>query len=84
MTVEQIIKMCAARGCKNLKECVTFMLNNYKHFSLEDCRKIAIAYQDEYERKEKAKREEIEKRASGEEPPKKDEAAAKDSSLQQD
>lgn len=64
MTVEQIIKMCAARGCKSLKECVTFMLNNYKSFALEDCRKIAIAYQDEYERKEKIKREKIEKESS--------------------
>lgn len=81
MTVEQIIKLCGARGCKSLKECVTFMLNNYKSFTLEDCRKIAIVYQDEYERKEKAKREEIEKRISGEKPPTKDEATASDASL---
>lgn len=81
MSVEQIIKMCAARGCKSLKECVTFMLNNYKSFTLEDCRKIAIAYQDEYERKEKAKREEIEKRTGEEKPPTKDEAAAKSTVL---
>ena len=65
MTVEQIVKMCAARGCKTLKECVTFMLTNYKSFNLEDCRKISNAYQDLWNEEQEKKIKETNKEEEG-------------------
>lgn len=61
MTVEQIIKFCGSKGCKTFKECVTFMLSNYKSFDLEDCRKISNAYQDLWNEEQKKKIKEREK-----------------------